>query len=87
MSDSDQTIKPGISQGQPNRDRATDGASEAGGLSFDIDEQPVLSLETRRLTERTDLPIGGLPRPEPRKIPLWGRVRLAWHRQILRDAG
>ena len=86
MSESDQTIKPGISE-QPGRERATDGANEAGGLSFDIDEQPVVSSGTQRLTERTDLPIAGLARPEPRKIPLWGRVRLAWHRQILRDAG
>ena len=87
MSDSDQTIRQGNSDGQPSRDRASDGADQAGGLSFDIDEQPVLSLATQRLTERTDLPIAGLPRPEPRKIPLWGRLRLAWHRQILRDAG
>lgn len=71
----------------PTQDRASTGADNAGELSFDIDEQPVLSSETRRLTERTDLPIAGLPRPEPRKIPLWGRLRLAWHRQILRDAG
>jgi hypothetical protein len=87
MNDSDQTIKPGISDQQPSPERASDGSNESAGLSFDIDEQPVVSSGTQLLTERTDLPISGLPRPETRKIPLWGRVRLAWHRQILRDAG
>ena len=87
MNDSDQAIRQGNTDGQPNRDRASEGADQTGGLSFDIDEQPMLSLATQRLTERTDLPIAGLLRSEPRKIPLWGRVRLAWHRQILRDAG
>jgi len=60
---------------------------DAGALSFDIDEQPVLASGTQRLTERTDLPVTGLPRPEPRRMPFWVRLRLLWHRQVLRDAG
>ena len=69
------------------QDRASAGTDRASDLSFDIDEQPVLSLAPQRLTERTDLPIVGLPRPESRHMPFWARLRLRWHRQVLRDAG
>jgi hypothetical protein len=55
-------------------------------LAFDIDEQPMASMSAQRFTERTDLPIIGLPRPAPRRLPLFARLRLLWHRQILRDA-
>jgi len=72
---------------EPTQDRASAGAEGGGELSFDIDEQPVQSSGTQRLTERTDLPITGLPRPEPRRMPFWARLRLLWHRQVLRDAG
>ncbi|HET6148365.1 MAG TPA: hypothetical protein VFH68_12605 [Polyangia bacterium] len=72
---------------QPTQDRAPADAHGAGELAFDIDEQPVLASGTRRLTERTDLLIAGLPRPEPRRVPFWARLRLIWHRQVLRDAG
>jgi hypothetical protein len=72
---------------QARQDRASAGTGGASDLSFDIDEQPVLSLATQRLTERTDLPIVGLPKPESRHMPLWVRLRLLWHRQVLRDAG
>jgi hypothetical protein len=83
MDDSKQAFTQATGAGQATENRVSD---DAAGLAFDIDEQPVLSRGHQRLTERTDLPIAGLPRPEPRKIPLWARLRLAWHRQILRDA-
>ena len=51
-------------------------AAASTTLAFDIDEQPVTSLSAQRLTERTDLPITGLPRREPRRLPLFARLRL-----------
>jgi len=70
----------------PAGPEATATATAATALAFDIDEQPVASLRTQRLTERTDLPITGLPRPEGRRLPIWARLKLLWHRQILRHA-
>jgi hypothetical protein len=61
-------------------------AQDAATLAFDIeiDEQPMLASSTQ-LTERTDLPVSVLPRPEARHVPLWARLRLMWHKQIVRD--
>jgi len=66
------------------QDGAARRAEAAAVLAFDIDEEPVLAFSTQ-LTERTDLEIAGLPKPEPRQVPLRARLRLIWHRQILRD--
>jgi hypothetical protein len=65
---------------------ASDGA-DSSGLSIElIDKQPASFGSTEQLTERTDLPVAGLPRAEPRPLPLWTRLRVLWHRQIVRDA-
>ena len=66
---------------------AAGAASEASsGLAIDfVAKEPALFSSTERLTERTDLPVAGLPKPEPRHLPLWTRLRLLWHRQIVRD--
>jgi hypothetical protein len=56
----------------------------AAEIAFDIDEQPILAFGTT-LTERKDLPIAQLPKPEVRHVPPLARLRLMWHRHIVRD--
>jgi hypothetical protein len=89
----------GAENGRAQAEGGVAQAEDVAGLAFDIDEQPTVSLHGTgasspgdasprgdRLTERTDLLITGFPKPETRRLPLGTRLRLLWHRQILRDA-